>query len=68
MKEQQKAFPVIYGENDYVRDGMTMRQYYKAKAMQAMISGWDDANYVGRIAEEAGKIADAMIKEDEKHS
>ena len=54
------------GEILYQSDGMTLRDYFAAKAMQAFMSGW-----IGRdiypetdmvIAEHAYSMADAMLK------
>ncbi len=44
--------------------GMTLRQYYAGKAMQALI-GRDNVSYY-EIIESAFEFADGMIKESEK--
>jgi hypothetical protein len=58
-EEVQAAFP------DRYRDGMTLRDYFAAKAMQGMLAGllayghdimWD------QVAKDAYKQADAMLK------
>lgn len=72
-----QAFPVEYdGRNswkDLVRmgkQGMTMRQAYKMAALQALLLS--NVTYIPTdrrikaIAEDAGKLADAMIAEDEE--
>lgn len=48
--------------------GMTLRDYFAAKAMQAILSHtWPDANVnPDDVAEWAGKQADAMLKERSK--
>ena len=57
------AFPAL---TDFVpdHDGMTLRDYFAAKAMQGNIAGWPNDllfNPEG-IAEHAYAIADAMLK------
>ena len=55
--------------------GMTMRQYYKAKAMAALIVGSAHETGYGKdyhsnntnVAIAAGVVADAMLAEDAKH-
>lgn len=56
------AFPVP-GLHDY--DGMTLRDYFAAKAMQGLISGtslWRESEDDSEIAECAYAIADGMLK------
>ena len=67
------AFPRPFSEDTYLegidylaQDGMTMRDYFAAKAMQAMIQGRGAANleqggYVA-VSMMAYKMADAMLK------
>jgi len=64
-----KAFP-----NDYnSEDGMDLRDYFAAKAMQSVIVGSTYENYTGNngmpipdfVAKESYKIADAMLKQRE---
>jgi len=38
--------------------GMTLRDYFAAKAMQGMLS---DMNAVGKIADKTGQLLDVMI-------
>jgi hypothetical protein len=66
------AFPVsalVYNDDDgdpttIIQDGMTLRDYFAAKAMQAIVS--NDATfstkYVGLAAKDAYVYADAMLK------
>jgi len=65
-----KAFPTpAFSINDEARvtavggeGGMTLRDYFAAKAMQAML-GWDnDHTNWKSYAEDAYDIADAMLK------
>ena len=62
------AFPVPNDANVNDQMGMDLRDYFAAKAMQAIISsdrygGLIDVNrYEHRTAEDAYKMADAMLK------
>jgi hypothetical protein len=63
------AFPASYYTDDgqwAKRDGMTLRDYFAAKAMQGDISSFSDDKDPGDvasvIAERAYQIADAMLK------
>lgn len=73
-KSIQQAFPVTLapGEvplGEWNPDGMALRDYFAAKAMQELISvryqneGWDDLR---EMAEVAYIFADAMLEEREK--
>jgi hypothetical protein len=42
-------------------NGMTLRDYFAAKAMQADLTGYDGANWP-RVATQAYQLADAMMK------
>jgi hypothetical protein len=53
--------------NDHPVDGMTLRDYFAAKAMQALISPKVEEYYDEGYIIRAGKIADAMIKERARH-
>ncbi|AVR47222.1 hypothetical protein C7S20_19285 [Christiangramia fulva] len=61
------AFPVTDGET-FCQDGMTLRDYFAAKAMQALI---DQPIMVGNtnateiLAKQSYIVADAMLKERE---
>ncbi len=56
----RSAFPSSNGM------GMTLRDYFAAKAMQTML-GWDnDHTNWGSYAEDAYKMADAMLKAREQ--
>jgi hypothetical protein len=48
--------------NEPVHDGMSLRDYFAAKAVQSMINDYDDAFTV----KQAYKIADLMLEEMEK--
>jgi len=60
----ERAFPVPDDASDM--PGMTLRDYVAAKAMQALINnplhvGYSEARIM--IAEQAYRVADAMLKE-----
>ena len=61
------AFPTGTGVTPY-NPGMTLRDYFAAKAMQATINAWDSqggdraACIASIIAEESYELADAMLK------
>lgn len=68
-EDKMKAFP-LSKEKNYGQDGMDLRDYFAAKAMQGMLSdpdhqlgAWD--NYVDwhkNLTSQAYQIADAMMK------
>ncbi len=59
------AFPLStvdpYDRSVTTCDGMTLRDYFAAKAMQAVIARGDDTNRPG-MAEWSYAMADAMLK------
>ncbi|WP_407206835.1 hypothetical protein [Citrobacter sedlakii] len=64
------AFPVAGSEHNYPIEGMTLRDYFAAKAMAAIVRRWDGHSFGGgqnspqykELAEDAYFIADAMLK------
>jgi hypothetical protein len=60
------AFPIVVG--DQMTPGMTLRDYFAAKAMQEMIEygPWSDEQDMGKVAECAYRQADAMLKAREQ--
>jgi len=69
------AFPVsalVYNEHGLdpttiIHDGMTLRDYFAAKAMQAMISSFAEQGVKYKsVAEHAYSAADAMLKAREQ--
>ena len=62
------AFPIIGPKHDVVEAGMSLRDYFAAKAMGAVVSGLLShgvtlTNKDGAlVAERAYELADAMIK------
>ena len=54
------AFPVAHSY--LIQPGMSLRDYFAAKAMQALAQG----NYFDATARQAYMIADAMLREREK--
>jgi hypothetical protein len=63
MKNNTPAFPNEGGAGNLWNDkGMTLRDYFAAKAMQTML-GWDnDHTNWDSYAEDAYQMADAMLK------
>ena len=62
------AFPCGYHPegNSADQDGMTLRDYFAAKAMQGFIGNCDYNQTAKSLAENAYYTADAMIAEREK--
>lgn len=58
------AFPFAFTDEARVSDGMTLRDYFAAKAMHARLTTYTGTWFEG-VAEEAYKAADAMLKERE---
>jgi len=60
MDNQKAAFPIA----EYAEEGMTLRDYFAAKAMQGMFDYWDENPNLGfeHIASCSYDMADAMIK------
>lgn len=69
-EKDQQAFPLSVG--NWYSCGMTLRDYFAAKAMQGLVSanqtaGITEAKELGvALAEVSYKISDAMLKEREK--
>jgi hypothetical protein len=57
----QPAFPIVIDMGDGVKyqNGMTLRDYFAAKAMQALI---DNDGLFSEIPTQAYALADAMLK------
>lgn len=47
-------------------DGLTKREYFAAKAMQGLITTWNQPIYSQRVVEESVLYADELLKELEK--
>ena len=67
MEEKKKpenphAFPVLDPNGSYWQEGMTLRDYFAAKAMQGTQMGFDQRS-IDEQARLAYKIADAMLKQ-----
>jgi len=67
MTNNPWAFPVPNSANTNGEEGMTLRDYFAAKAMAAFLSTPDGADHYRRqpsiLADSAYKIADAMLAE-----
>jgi hypothetical protein len=65
------AFPVemIYTQENEKFNGMTLRDYFAAKAMQGMFNYWDENPHLefDHIADCSYDMADAMMKAREKN-
>ena len=65
-----QAFPVAGSDQNYPCAGMTMRDYFAAKAMASIVRRWDGHSFGGgsespqykELAGDAYFIADAMLK------
>jgi hypothetical protein len=65
------AFPHLHESSQRINQtemhgGMTLRDYFAAKAMQGMMADHTRDNSPAEISEWAYKIADAMLKERSK--
>jgi hypothetical protein len=60
------AFPVCDAARIHELQGMTLRDYFAAKAMQGLLFGNYDFADRNRIAEKAYDFADAMLKAREQ--
>jgi len=56
------AFPAPAGVSHITEQGMTLRDYFAAKAMQAEFESGIHLDHINYCAERAYKIADAMLK------
>ena len=56
------AFPVAGSEHNYPIEGMTLRDFFAAKAMQGRLANPDWLCSDDRTATEAYQIADAMLR------
>lgn len=66
--ENPPAFPRTSNEDDFVAEGMTLRDYFAAKAMQMILKNSCAVNDYDRDerSQSAYSIADAMLKERSK--
>lgn len=67
MSADQRAFPTAAG-GYLLEGGMTMRQYYKAAAIGGILAvpAWTDHVAPKDLASYAGRVADALLAEDEE--
>ena len=63
------AFPAPAGVSHITEQGMTLRDYFAAKAMQGMFNYWDENPNLefDHIADCSYDMADAMMKAREKN-
>lgn len=60
------AFPVPNDANVNRQEGMTLRDYFAAKAMHAILSNWGSLAEYNQAAPRAYAMADAMLKAREQ--
>ena len=63
------AFPLVGDWSQVKKEGMTLRDYFAAKAMQPFLEniGWNsDQKWFDEIAQASYKMADAMLKAREQ--
>ena len=67
-QEGGTAFPIIHPDGSGVQYfGMSLRDYFAAKAMQGILSGdWEKHGDVFGVVTQAFKIADAALSERTK--
>jgi hypothetical protein len=67
------AFPLspevgkAHFDDPFAYHGMTMRQYYKAAALQGLVAG-GGKRPIAEFVSEAASLADALLAEDEEHA
>lgn len=68
--ENPYAFPIVGNstEQNYLQEGMTLRDYFAAKAMQSFVYVYhrDATSNPEQIAKDAYNVADAMLNERNK--
>lgn len=64
-----QAFPVAGSDHNYAVDGMTLRDYFAAKALQGWLASYPAdavhpvaAGNTAQVAQQAYVMADAMLK------
>lgn len=67
-RSDRPAFPIVWplrdgADTQYVDEGMTLRDYFAAKAMQGMCSGtpWPSSRDYDEIAGRSVALADALL-------
>lgn len=69
MSNGGSAFPLPMGaETIQGADGMTLRDYFAAKAMQGELASGESSQKAENIAEWAYSVADAMLKARSAHN
>lgn len=63
MTEYTKAFPAAIPDNAFFQEGMTLRDYFAAKAMQGILcSGKGIHSDQFMLSRDAYEVADAMLE------
>lgn len=65
MKDKS-AFPNV--NQEFKNTGLTIRQYYAAKAMQGILANYYAEMSINEITEQSFKIADAMLEAEKELS
>lgn len=67
-KEERDAHAMKgYGPAPFAQDGLSVRDYFAAKAMQSLVQlYWANGWQISKYAEKAYEMADAMIAERDK--
>lgn len=65
-KNDQPAFPAMHFDLADNEHGMTLRDYFAAKAMQGLLSNRNAEAAIDEFAAKSYRMADAMIKERQK--
>ena len=67
-KHLDRAFPVGISdrENGFIGEGMTLRDYFAAKALSAYLDGGDAPVAFNMIAARCYRMADAMLRAREE--
>lgn len=60
--KNEPAFPIPATDYHGMDSGMTLRDYFAAKAMQGELASGDASRYAENIASRSYAIADAMLK------
>jgi hypothetical protein len=55
------AFPVVFEKEDYIHDGMTLRDYFAIRAFQTRLAKYNDWTLT-ELTEQSYADADAMLK------
>lgn len=67
IKKEEAAFPILDPNGSYYNEGMTLRDYFAAKALQAtdleQYANVYGNEWAERVAKDSYLMADAMLKQ-----